>query len=270
MNYLKRNFKITSLSNPLIKEALRIKKRLNRKSSLLLIEGMHLVEAAALSNLTDIKTVFITESFMSEEKLSEVLKLIPSEKNYIVSEKILAMLADTETPQGIIAIVDYKHIELKNLLLSDIPLLVICDAVRDPGNIGTIIRAADAFGADGVVVLPLSCDPLNPKAVRSTAGSLFNIPVIKTEQDKLIKYLEHKDVTLYSTSPTAEESIYELDMTIPVAIVFGNEASGVNDIFLKKSASRFRIPTLGRVESLNVAMSAAICLYEVMRQRMGH
>ncbi len=259
--------KITSISNPLIKEAIKIKKRHNIQSSLLFAEGVHLVYAAALSKLTSLKTVFVTDHFVYEGKNAEILALISSEKAYIVTEKIFSILADTESPQGIAAVVDYNVLQLEQLQTSNIPLFVVCDAVRDPGNIGAIIRAADAFGADGVIVLPESCDPFNPKALRSSAGSLFNIPVVKADQDKLMKYFKLLGIRLYATSLLSENSISRIDMQKPLAIAFGNEAAGVRETLLKKSAGTFRIPIIGKAESLNVAMSASISLYEVMRQR---
>ncbi len=267
MNYLKRSFKITSASNPLIKEAVRIKKRLDKKSSLLLAEGVHLVEAAANSSLVSVINVFITDDFLSAGENTKILDGLASEKIFIVSNKILNVISDTESPQGIAAILDYKIINVEQLRLTQAPLWVVCDAVRDPGNLGTIIRAADAFGADVVVVLPFSCDPFNPKVVRSSAGSLFNVPVVRAGQNELLNYLSLKSIALYAASPYAQDSISQINMQKPVAIAFGNEAEGVSNILMKKASSSFRIPIAGRAESLNVAMSASVCLYEVMRQR---
>jgi TrmH family RNA methyltransferase len=270
MNYLKRSFKITSASNPLIKETVRIKKRLDKKSSLLLAEGLHLAEAAAHSSLASAINVFITDDFAAAGENTKILDGLAVEKVFIVSDKILSVIADTESPQGIVAILDYKIIKPEQLRLTHVPLLVVCDAVRDPGNLGTIIRAADAFGADGVIVLPFSCDPFNPKAVRSSAGSLFSIPIVRAGQNELFNYLALKNIALYAAVPYAQDSIYQINMKKPVAIAFGNEAEGVSSTLLKKASGSFRIPIVGRAESLNVAMSASVCLYEVMRQRESH
>ncbi len=259
--------KITSISNPLIKEAVKIKKRINKQGGLLLIEGVHLLESAALSPLAEVKNVFFTDIFLSTRETSMALERIPNAKKVIVSEQILSLLTDTESPQGIAAIVDYRPFDLKQVKPSNMPLLVVCDAVKDPGNIGTIIRAADAFGADAVVILPLSCDQFNPKSVRATSGSLFNIPVIGAYQDELLNYLQLKNIALYAASVNAANSIYETDFRIPLAIAFGNEISGVSDVLQKRAAVSFRIPITGRAESLNVAMAASVILYEIAKQR---
>lgn len=270
MNYSKKSYKIASLSNPLIKEAVKVKKRRERDTGLLFIEGFNLIESAFFSRLASIKIIFITDTIVSSEKTQKFLQLILPDKICIVTKKVFSYLVDTETPQGIAAIVDYKLIRLSDIRPSITTLLVVCDAIRDPGNLGTIIRASDAFQADAVAVLPYSSDPFNPKTVRSTAGSLFNIPVVRAQQDELFDYLEQMNITIYVTSPYAQKPINRADMTGPFAIVFGNETEGVNKALLKRASDTLKIPILGKTESLNVAMSAVICLYEAARQRKSH
>ncbi len=262
------NYKtIKSPSNPMIKEAIKIKKRSGASRDLFLIEGHHLIEMAIVSSLSSIKTLFFTEEFASKKDFQKILKYIPSIEKVLITEHLLSLLADTESPQGLIAIINYKSLKLDEIKSANNPLLIICDAIQDPGNIGTIIRAADAFGANAVVTLPSTCEPFNSKAIRATAGSIFNIPVIKTEKSELLKYLVSRDISIYATSSKAHNSIYEIDFNKPIALIFGNEAHGVSTSLQEKAKGIFKIPISGKAESINVAMTATACLYEAARQR---
>ncbi len=270
--------KITSPANPIIREALKIKERHARyRHEAFLIEGPHLIDMAKISPNVEIKKVFFTEEFSNRKEGQRLLRQIAHSMEreawsaklttFIqVSEQVLNKLTDTETPQGIAAIVSCKIANLDKLNFKGIPFLVVCDGIQDPGNLGTIIRASDAAGADAVIILPETCDAFMPKTIRSTAGSLFNIPVIYSEPEILFDYLNSKNIALYATDIYAQISIYESDFKKPVAIAFGNEAHGVSEALLKR-AKGLKIPIIGKAESLNVAMAASVCLYEVVRQR---
>lgn len=258
---------ITSLSNPLIKEALKIKNGLGRQRGFFLIEGSHLIETAAFSSLAVIKRVFFTEIFASKKDSQRILDQIPGIEKVLITERILSSLTDTDMPQGISALINYTPPKLEEIKAANNPLFVLCDSIQDPGNVGTIIRGADVFGADAVITFPFTCDPLNTKAIRATAGSLFNIPVINAEQNELLSYLALKNIALYATSSKAVTSIHQIDLKQPVAIVFGNESSGVSNPLQEKAKEVFKIPISGNAESLNVAMAASVCLYEAARQR---
>lgn len=258
---------ITSLSNPLIKEALKIKNRLGDQGDFFLIEGSHLIETAIFSSLAAIKRVFFTEAFTAKKESQRILEQMPLIEKVMITGQILSLLTDTDSPQGVAALINYKASKLEDLKFADNPLLVLCDAIQDPGNVGTIIRAADVFGADAVIKLPYTCDPFNPKAVRATAGSLFNIPVIPAEQNELLSYLALKNIALYATSSKAAAAIYQVDFKQPVAMVFGNEAAGVSKTLQNEAKEIFKIPIIGKAESLNVAMATTVCLYEIARQR---
>lgn len=268
--------KITSTSNPIIKEALKIKERHARyRHEAFLIEGPHLIEMAFASPDVEIKRMFFTEDFAFKKEGQRILRQIGSKvkgqgsKDIFVqvSEQVLHKLTDTETPQGIIATVSYKPIDLDKIVFKGIPFIVVCDGIQDPGNLGTIIRASDAAGADTVVILPGTCDVFMQKTIRATAGSLFNIPTIYSEPEILFDYLDSKNIALYATDVHAQVSIYESDFKQPVAIAFGNEAQGISEYLLKMANKLVKIPIIGKAESLNVAMAASVCLYEAVRQR---
>ena len=158
-------------------------------------------------------------------------------------------------------------LSFEKLPLKDRGLIVVIDGIQDPGNLGAIIRTSDASGADAVVILPGTCNTFMAKVIRSTAGSIFNVPVVHTTPDEFLGWILQKKIKLIVASVDAERSVHETDLNVPLALAFGNEAHGVSKK-LRESADMFlKIPMPGKAESLNVAISAAICLYEAVRQR---
>lgn len=258
--------KITSPSNPLIKEALKEKK--SRLPHTLTIEGNHLLEMALASG-ADVGRVFFTDSYRSKNE--DFFRRVSKHATELIetTEQIITRLSDTETPQGIAAIVSYNIHQFQELSLKSNPLIVVCDGIQDPGNLGTLIRTADAAGTDALIILPGTCDPFTPKAVRATAGSVFNIPVLFAEPEQLVEWLRKKSISLVVAEVHASKTIYDADLRKPLAFIFGNEAAGVSDYLKRKSDMRVSIPIPGKAESLNVAASAAISLFEAVRQRRG-
>ncbi len=250
----------------MIKEAIKEKKK--RQQSNIFIEGLHLLEMAIAAG-AEIKRVLFTESFKSknEKFLRQLSRKAPDLIE--TTDDILSRLSDTETPQGVVAIASYKPFQFRELKLKTIPLIVVADGIQDPGNLGSIIRTSDAAGADAVIMLQGTCDAFMPKVIRSTAGSIFNIPIVYSNGDDLIKWLKEKQIGLFVMDIIASKTIYEADFIMPLAFVFGNEAHGTSEGIKHKATAILNIPILGRAESLNVASSAAICLYEAVRQRTG-
>ena len=263
---------ITSTANPIIKEAIKIKERHSRYGNeAFLIEGLRLVGMTAASPDAAIKKVFFTKDFITGRDGRQLLKLIAKKDIQLIetSKHILSKLTDTEMPQGIVAVVSYGLKGISDIRFKGIPLLVVCDGIQDPGNLGTIIRVSDAVSADAVIILPYTCNVFMPKTLRATAGSLFNISIVYSEYAELFAYLDSKDINLYAADTRADNSIYETNLKIPLAVAFGNEAHGDSRTLLKMSKRVFRIPIFGKAESLNVAMAASICLYEAVRQRLS-
>ncbi|MDP2157456.1 MAG: RNA methyltransferase [Nitrospirota bacterium] len=258
--------KITSATNQHIRDIIQIReKRAKFRHTAFLVEGPHLVEMA-LNAGVQIKEVFVTEAFMNTNEHQDMFRKITGTV-FEVPEQILEKITDTETPQGIVAVAGYEPGTLDTLSLKATPLLVVLDAIQDPGNLGTIIRTADAAGADAIILLPGSCDAFMPKVIRATAGSIFNLPLIYAEPDTLVDWLSKKKIQLAVTAAAAGKTVFEAYLSDSIAIAFGNEAHGISD-HLRKAADIFlNIPILGKAESLNVASSAAICLYEAVRQR---
>ncbi|MDX6217837.1 MAG: methyltransferase, TrmH family [Frankiales bacterium] len=183
-----------------------------------------------------------------------------------VDDKVLNALAETVTPQGLVGVA-----ALLEGTLPDRPRLVaVLHEVSDPGNAGTVIRTADAAGADAVVLTEGSVDPHNGKCVRATAGSLWHLPVV-TEADplELVATLQARGLRVLATSGSGDIGLDDLDLTGPTAWVFGTEAHGLPDAVLQAADARVRIPLYGRAESLNLATAAAVCLYASARTQRG-
>lgn len=253
---------IQSPDNPLIKEIKKIKETQRRK---IFFEGVHLVETSLVSDYVFTEKVFVTEKFIEKQKnFLEILqeKKIPV---IIISEKVAKTISDTVTPQGVFAIADFK---IKNINdLSNPTFIVIADRIQDPGNIGTIIRAAEAFGAEAVLVTHGTCNPFSNKALRASAGSIFFLPVIKVTVKEIEEFVSKYGLNLVITDLKATISSFNMDFTKPLAIVFGNESKGVSQDLRAIKHTSCKIPHKGKAESLNVAMAATAILYEILRQR---
>jgi TrmH family RNA methyltransferase len=261
--------KISSPSNPRVKELVNLKnKPLKGRPPFYLIEGLHLLETAISAGVL-ILEIFFTSDFSLSGKGRRILKALSKKTIQMceVSENIMRKLADTATPQGIMALVAHTPLTLSDLPMKKDPLLTVIDGIQDPGNLGTIIRSSDAAGADGVILLPGTCDPFLPKVIRSTAGSIFHIPVLQEDPPGLVKWLRERGIRLAVTSASSGESVFHAKLRGPIALLFGNEARGVGEGLRRSADVLLRIPVYGKAESLNVASAAAICIYEAVRQR---
>lgn len=217
---------------------------------LALAEGPHLLEEALRAN-AEVQAVIVAESARTDIGSSHIRVLR-------VSDATFAGLASTESPQGILALVRPPKWTLSDLL-RDPALVVVLDGIQDPGNAGAILRAAEAFGATGVVFLKGSVNPYNPKCLRGSAGSIFRLPLISSVHELNLP------VALYAADPRAARSVSDADLRSPCALVVGSEGRGVS-LELAAQATGIRIPT-SHVESLNAAVATGILLYEARRQR---
>lgn len=197
-----------------------------------------------------------------EEAAAQQMKL------YCVSDAVMKKISDTETPQGIIAVCRMQNTTLDKLLAKGEMLLVL-DRVGDPGNLGTMLRTADAAGVGGVVLLKGCVDIYSPKTVRSSMGSLFHVPVVNgIDEEKFIVEAKEAGYELLVTSLEGADNLYKADLGGRIAFVMGNEASGVSANLLERADKRVYIPMAGRAESLNVAMAAGIVMFEALRRRI--
>ncbi len=245
-------------------------RRFRDREGTFLVEGLRSVEEALNSGWPVEMLVYCTK-IMENRRGKTLLEraaavgVEPAE----VEEKLFRELAKTETPQGVLAVVRQCGAGLEDMRVVDNPaLLVLVDGVQDPGNLGTIVRSADAAGAGGVILLKGTADIYNPKALRATMGSIFHVPVVQNlSPSEALSYLSQRGIKTVAGDPRGEKLIYESDLTVPCVLVAGGEARGPGESVLKRVSERVRIPMPGWTESLNVAISAGILLYEAVRQR---
>jgi TrmH family RNA methyltransferase len=264
---------ISSITNSIVKEAIRVRERHQQfKNTAFFIEGPHLLETAIQDASVAIQHVFIAKSFFNHPDgrrlYHETLRRVGTSRLvHCVTDKVMTKLSDTNAPQGIAAVVSIPQRTLQEINTAHSSMLVACDHIQDPGNVGTIIRLADAVNADAVVMLVGSANPFSPKSVRSSAGSIFHVPIVFTDNTSLIRFVHQKKIALIATAAQAARSCYHIDLRKPCIIVLGSEAHGVSTELLTQANEIVHIPIHGRAESLNVAVSCAVILYEAVRQR---
>lgn len=265
---MKKSNIITSSSNKLIKEIKMLQKRKERWSKKsFFIEGTRAVEQCIKSN-AKIKHIVYSRDILGSE-IDKVLYLIDEEnyETYEISNKLFKEISDTDNPQGIMAIVSFDEFSLGDILKEN-NFIIVLDRVQDPGNLGTIIRTADAFGANGIIVTNGCVDVYNPKTIRSTMGSIFQIPIVHMgEMREVLEVLKQENTSIISSSLNTDKYSYDIDFKTSCAIVIGNEAQGISKEVLNLSDQLVKIPMVGEAESLNAAIASGVLMYEVLRQR---
>lgn len=253
---------IESKENTIYKEIKKLKERKNRnKAKKYLIEGFRLVEEALKANVC-IESIFCVKDL--EEKTEELLKSYNFKgKVFGLNKALFLEICATENPQGILAAIKMNN---DNSEL-DGNFYLLCDKVQDPGNLGTIIRTAHAAGIDGIILTKGTVDIYNDKAIRSTMGSMFYIPIIHDDNElSKIKRLKDKGFSIVATSLEGKNDFFNEDLSGKVVITVGNEGNGVSDEVYNLSDKKVKIPMPGGAESLNVGVAASIILYERVRQ----
>jgi len=251
---------IESKENPEIKKLKRLaEKSAREKEGLFVIEGERLV-FDAIKNGAEIESVYLDEDFKLDKDLgAKVFKL---------SKKLFKSVSQTQTPQGIMAAVKIKKAAFSDLKIKDKSLVVVCENLQDPGNLGTIIRTADSAGACGVILTKGCVDLYNPKVVRSTMSSIFNLPIVFSKTiDESISYLKKVGFLVIGGHLSEKtQDFYSLNLRQKCAFIIGNEGAGLSDTAAGLCDKLVKIPMLGKAESLNAAVSAAIFMYEHVRQ----
>ncbi len=258
---------LTGLQNPLVKATAELKqKKYRTQRQEYLAEGLRTVEEAV--NFGVVHTLFYTAT--EDARTLRLLELAAADniKLICVNEQVMKKIADTDTPQGIIGICQMVQPQLEKLLASG-KLLLVLDRIGDPGNLGTMLRTADAAGIGGVVLLKGCVDLYAPKTVRASMGSLFHVPVLSgLEETAFIKASRAAGYELLVTSLDGADNLYKADLSGRIAFVMGNEAGGVSATLAAAADKRVYIPMAGRAESLNVAMAAGIVMFEALRRNI--
>ncbi len=231
------------------------------------LEGPNLL-AEALHARLFVPTVFVAQG---SEHLIEGLSLPPETDVLLVPKELLTSALATETPQPVAALVEPFPWVWSDLFKGfDRPaaaLIVVLAGVQDPGNLGAILRSAEAFGATGVVSLPGTVSEWNPKAVRASAGSVLRLPLVSASADECLAHLQQAGVKVWTTAVQGAEPAHRIDLAAPTALLIGNEGNGVPASLAGRADGALTIPCPGPVESLNAAVAAGVLLYEASRQR---
>ena len=232
-----------------------------RREARFLAEGPNLVEAALRRGL--VSEVFATET--AAGRFGAMLADVPI---HLVTDRAAKALSDTVTPVGLVAVCSLPETTLSDVIAASPRLVAVAVEISEPGNAGTLIRIADAMGADAVVLAGNSVDPYNGKCLRASAGSIFTIPVVsEPDATGAVAALAQGGLQVLATTVDGEVSLDDADLSVPTAWMFGSEAHGLPADLADMATHRIRIPMPGNAESLNVASAAAICLYQSARLR---
>ncbi|MDP4118978.1 MAG: RNA methyltransferase [Bacillota bacterium] len=251
---------ITSTSNPYVKhlKKLQTSKKYREEKGIFVLEGERPVKDA-LSYGVKPEALLISEN--RREDFGEAVV-------YRLQDRVLEYISDTKTPQGIMAEIKMPVWDAKKISPESAPFLIFSDGISDPGNLGTIIRTIDAGGGGGIVLGQGTVDIYNPKTVRGTMSSLFNVPLYRSADNaQTINILKNKGYYIVGTRMENASLYTETDFKRPTVLVMGNEANGISDAVMKLYDEFVKIPIAGKIESLNVAVSAAVIIYEAVRQR---
>ncbi len=254
---------IKSLQNPILKNIIQLqkKKAARKKEKLFIVEGLR-----AVKEITD---AFCVRYYVTTPDIDKSELLQQKEAQWIVvPEEVYKAISETEAPQGIMAVVEMPNCDLESLKMKEEGFYLVLENLQDPGNMGTIIRSAHAFGASGIFITKGSVDIFSPKVVRSTMGSLFHVPfVIDGEIEEYVAALRQREIPIYTTAFEEAQPIYHIHFANPLAIVIGNEGNGVSEYMKEAANYKMMIPMPGGSESLNASVATSICIYEVMRQQ---
>jgi RNA methyltransferase, TrmH family len=252
---------LTSASNPKIKKLLALQQKASerRESSLFTVEGRRELEHCLEAGY-EADTIFICPEIAGEVQL-------PDCRIFELSRELYAKVAYREGTEGVIAEVKAREHSLKSLKLKGNPLVAVLESVEKPGNIGAVLRTCDAAGADALIICDPKADIYNPNLIRASLGAVFTVQTAVCESAEAIRYLKDKGIQILTAQLQDSSLYYDRDMRGGTAIVMGTESTGLSEVWRKAADAHIMIPMLGRLDSLNVSVSAAILLYESVRQR---
>ena len=259
---------LTSTQNPKIKSLLALDKpRERRKQQLFIIEGKREIQWAIEAGYK-IGNLFYCEEIIPYEELGHALT---TDKLVIpVSQEVFDKIAVRENSGGVIAVAEMKVHGLGQIKLSKNPLVLILESVEKPGNLGALLRTADAAGVDAVIICDPQTDFYNPNVIRSSVGCVFTTAIASATSEETIAWLQQNAITIYCTYLKASKPYHETDYTKSCAIVMGTEATGLSDVWVNSSSSNIIIPMQGKIDSMNVSTAAAVVVFEAKRQRAFH
>ena len=254
---------IASRQNPRVKELRAALARAGRTpAGLIAIEGEHLVAEAARSHLR-FAAIFLRDGYHPSFALPD------DAEHLLLPADVFSSVVATEQPQGIAALVHPPNFSAEMLFREAAPLILVLAGLQDPGNVGTLLRSAEAFAANGVLLLPGTASPWNPKALRASAGSAFRVPSLAANETEGLALLAQHNIPAIAAIAREGTAVGEAPLAGPCALLIGNEGAGLSDSLLAAAAYRITISMPGNVESLNAAIAGSLLLYESARQRVN-
>lgn len=256
---------ITSPQNPKIKNILSLEKARERKrQNVFIIEGLKEL-SLAVEGTYNLHSIFFCPEIVSAET---VLAIVPRENLLVpVQQAVFEKIAYRDSTGGIIALAEQKQHALQNIQLRKDPLVLILEAVEKPGNLGAILRTSDAANVDAVIICDPQTDFYNPNVIRSSVGCIFTTQLASATSAHTIQWLKQNNIRIFATHLHASKPYYEIDYTLPSAIVMGTESTGLSDTWVQQSEASIIIPMQGKIDSMNVSTAAAVIVFEATRQR---
>lgn len=260
---------ITSLHNPLVKNVVRLRTGRHRaKQGRFVIDGAREIRRALEANV-DLTDVFVCEPLCQSDDRRQVLAAIghTQAQRHDVTPEVLDKLSYGQRNEGMLAVASAPRRNLADLRLPENALLAVLEAVEKPGNVGAVLRSADAAGVHAVVVADPHTDLYNPNTIRASLGTVFTMQVVAASAEETLRWLREGGVNVYAARVDGQREYTEVDLTRPAALVLGSEAEGISDVWRAGDVTGIRLPMQGRADSLNVSATAAVLFYEAQRQR---
>jgi RNA methyltransferase, TrmH family len=269
---LHKNFRmpelITSLQNNKIKQVVRLRKPSERKSeNLFIIEGLREIIMASEFGYT-LQSLFFCASLTKHLPNFQLFENLPKNiQIFEVTETVFKKIAYRDQSDGLLALAVPRYLKISEIHLSPVPLIIVLETVEKPGNLGAILRTADAASADAVIVCDRRTDIYNPNVIRSSLGCLFPMQVVTCSSEEALDFLKKNRITTFAAYLQTDSFYHKADFTVPSAIVMGTEATGLSDFWIEHCDRHIKIPMGGKIDSLNVSVSTAIIVFEALRQR---
>lgn len=253
---------IDSLQNEKIKNIVKLRDsgRERKKQGWFLIEGWREINLALAGGRGIVNLFYCADYGKQRPALAD-------EKIIEVTKKVFAKISLRENPDGFLAVARIKELKLENIKLSAKPLLIVLEAVEKPGNLGAILRTADAAGVDAVIINNPKTDIYNPNVIRASQGAVFTVPMVLSSIDETVDFCRNNKIKIFATAPAVKKEYTEINYNIGCAIIMGAEDRGLSEKWLKAADEKIKINMRGRIDSLNVSVSAAVALFEAIRQR---
>ena len=253
---------INSLQNPRVKYIVRLRddKRQRQNDGLMLVEGFNEIRLALFAGYKP-QTILSAPELVSRQ-IDKV-----NAENITVNRAVFEKISYRENPDGWIAVFPIPRHSLDDLKLSQSPLIIVAESIEKPGNLGAILRTADAAKVDAILVCDPRVDVYSPNVVRASRGTIFTVPVIETNSAQAVVFLQRNGIHILAATPSAEDEYTRQDLRGPLAVAVGTEDEGLSDFWLSQADVRVKIPMMGKVNSLNVSVSTALIVYEAVKQR---